>query len=659
MPRREWTVVFYLCGSVLESRHSCATENLREIASCYMYAVSRNLLMIGRTETPDTTPSGVNVVIETGGSREWHAQELGMEIRPDRLQRWIFHPVEQITLEGSGTFELAEELPLNSMADPETLADFIRWSAENYPAEKYALVLWDHGGGSKTGILIDELFEGDTLYLDELGTALANGGTQLEAVLFDACLMANLETACAIQDSAKWMIASEELVAGKGTAMGMWLQQLYFAPQWDGERLGRWICEMTCQKYADETDDQARETLTWSVLDLSKIGRVEALFDQFFQMIGETYVKDSGRMMEMAVMLNSRFEFGMGNDNLIDLGGIFYEPVIGMILPTDLYYEMMDALAEAVVYNTHGIGRARAQGLSFCFATDFSPEELTVYARNCPSAHYLAFLDAVIPSWTAPEWVYETAEHLPPIQALADYQIQIEKRTLEDGTPGIAVLDGWDSFQSAHAELYQMNEETGLAVRLGSNAAYVDIVDGEAVYALKGFWMWPAIEGVHCDAEQLDLRYGNLTLFSIPVKIGSEVYQFRCGYDPFSEGYGENDLTVYGLWGGYETDGASFSRSVLPLSRLTGQEFRLLYPVDGTAEKGRRVFEFSEPLTIYRWLEMTAKELPPGTYYLDYWIRDIFWRRLNVGRAEIIWDGEKVTLSDPEAWQGLATLQTD
>ena len=162
---------------------------------------------------------------------------------------------------------------------------------------------------------------------------------------------------------------------------------------------------MTCQKYADETDDQARETLTWSVLDLSKIGRVEALFDQFFQMIGETYVKDSGRMMEMAVMLNSRFEFGMGNDNLIDLGGIFYEPVIGMILPTDLYYEMMDALAEAVVYNTHGIGRARAQGLSFCFATDFSPEELTVYARNCPSAHYLAFLDAVIPSWTAPEWL--------------------------------------------------------------------------------------------------------------------------------------------------------------------------------------------------------------------------------------------------------------
>ncbi|MGX8705168.1 MAG: hypothetical protein ACSW8J_01185, partial [bacterium] len=53
MPRREWTVVFYLCGSVLESRHGCATENLREIASCYMYAVSRNLLMIGRTETPD------------------------------------------------------------------------------------------------------------------------------------------------------------------------------------------------------------------------------------------------------------------------------------------------------------------------------------------------------------------------------------------------------------------------------------------------------------------------------------------------------------------------------------------------------------------------------------------------------------------------------
>ena len=40
------------------------------------------------------------------------------------------------------------------MANPETLSDFVHWGAENYPARKYALLLWDRGGGSKTGIFI-------------------------------------------------------------------------------------------------------------------------------------------------------------------------------------------------------------------------------------------------------------------------------------------------------------------------------------------------------------------------------------------------------------------------------------------------------------------------------------------------------------------------
>lgn len=251
-------------------------------------------------------------------------------------------------------------------------------------------------------------------------------------------------------------------------------------------------------------------------------------------MTGETYVNDSMHVMETTVTLNSSFEFGMGDDNLIDLGEIFYNPGFALILPTDLYHEMIDALSEAVVYNTHGIGRAGAQGLSFCFATDFSEAELTVYARNCPSAHYLAFLDAIHPSWTAPEWVYETAEHLPPIQELADYQIQVEKRTLEDGTPSIAVLDGWNSFNGVRTDLYRLNEDTGRTVRLGSSAASVDIVDEEIVFALKGFWMWPAIEDVHCDAEQLDLYQGDQTLFSIPMRIGTEDYQLRCDYNPYS-----------------------------------------------------------------------------------------------------------------------------
>jgi hypothetical protein len=34
-----------------------------------------------------------------------------------------------------------------NMGDPQTLIDFVQWSKVNYPADHYALVLWDHGWG--------------------------------------------------------------------------------------------------------------------------------------------------------------------------------------------------------------------------------------------------------------------------------------------------------------------------------------------------------------------------------------------------------------------------------------------------------------------------------------------------------------------------------
>ncbi|MCX7806940.1 MAG: clostripain-related cysteine peptidase, partial [Planctomycetota bacterium] len=34
-----------------------------------------------------------------------------------------------------------------NMGDPRNLTDFVKWAAENFPAERYALVLWNHGGG--------------------------------------------------------------------------------------------------------------------------------------------------------------------------------------------------------------------------------------------------------------------------------------------------------------------------------------------------------------------------------------------------------------------------------------------------------------------------------------------------------------------------------
>lgn len=670
----EWTVLFYFCGSDLESGHSYASGNLEEISYCLDYETVLHAQQGVEDIAPDV--NDVNVLIETGGSKAWHAQDLGMDVRTDALQRWVFHPArntanialdklkqsEELSVKAlvevfaesiheNAKMELVQDLPLASMADPETLSDFIRWGAENYPAKKYALVLWDHGTGAVNGLLIDELFDGDTLRLDELKSALEGGGVHFEAMLFDACLMANLETACAIDEHANWMIASEELVAGKGSAMYSWLQQMYLTPQWDGRRLGRWVCDMTQEKYALETSDQAENTLTWSVIDLTKIDRLAAAFDRFFAQCDHVYANDPSYMLEVCELFNGAFEFGLGDADMIDLSRIPFHTFSVMGLERELYVELLDALQDTVVYNTHGPNRASAGGLSFCYAASLSPEQLDSYARVCPSAHYLALLDAINPNWHAPEWVFETAEKLPEIVDFKEYQIQVEKELAADGSPAIASVDGYPCVWAVYVNVNRLNPQTGNILRMGD--AYANVTwDADAnrmVFSSEGFTNWPTLEGVQCSADLVSSDYMGKMLYNVPIQIEGENYLLRCGAET-----GQTPV-VYGLWEGYDADSGVYGRNVVPLIRVAGHDFTLLYPIDGTETNGKTRYEASAPMTMYRSMEITFQTLEPGTYYLDYVVEDIFLRQLPVGRVEVLWDGQTLTVQDG-AWQGEMTL---
>lgn len=648
----EWTVMFYFCGSDLESGHGYASGNIKEIAECLTYEAVGDYF--SGEQAGEAGPDAVNVVLETGGSREWHAQELGMNVRTDALQRWHFRPGTKLLEENSAAIELAQELPLASMARPETLADFIRWSAENYPAKKYALVLWDHGTGALNGLIIDELFDGETMGLDQLKAALADGGVRFEAVLFDACLMANLETACAIKDSANWMIASEELVAGKGTAMSMWLQQLIYIPQWDGLRLGRWICEMNMYKYAEQESEREQNVITWSVIDLSKIDRLAAAFDRFFAFCDREYVggADDYSFSALCEALNDSFEFGLGEAEMIDLADLPYHPYMVLGLDRELYTELLEALTEAVAYNTHGPERARAGGLSFCYATGASPAQLDEYAKVCPSAHYLALLDAINPNWSAPEWVYSQAEALPEMVDIPAYQIRVQKSLNDAGIPQITVVDGYSNLRYAYVDVLRQNPRTDNIVYLGNLPAELSIDEAaqQATFGTSGFDRWPALEDVPCAVQIVSVDYlGGRALYQIPLRLGNDTYMLRCGVEDF-----DKPAVVYGLWEGYSADSGVFSRNVIPLTKVAGQEYVLLYPIDGTAD-GHVRYETSGTLTMYRSLDLSTKPLDPGTYYLEYNVEDVFRRRLPVERVEIQWDGQNVTVAQG-AWEGETTL---
>ncbi len=656
-PTAEWTVMFYMCGSDLESKYEYATLNLTEIMQSHdlttEYDFYANQYGIEEYMQYTIQDRAVHVVIETGGCKAWHNNEGGkrttdMDIRTDVLQRWVYDPYEYLE---TAVIHLQEEVPLASMSDPETLADFIRWSAENYPAKKYMLVMWDHGGGSRTGILVDELFNNDILYLYELGQALEDSGVHLEAVLFDACLMANIETAYVIKDSANWMIASEEVVTGAGTAIKFWLSELCNRPRISGEILGRLICDSAQEKCADMGDEQGAQLLTWSVIKLNEMDAVTECMEQMFHVTTEAYMRDPFLTSQYLKHHGTAEHYGSIDDKMIDLSGLFYNSPPMEIVGLTMRNDMLDALEKAVVYCVRGSGRARARGLSFCWAVSMSPEELEIYSRNCPSPHYLAMLDAISP-WTAPDALYEQVERLPEINELEGYDIVLEKTMGEDGTPGVILVSSNANVSMINCNCCWLDEETGKVARMGYVPTHNQVTaDGDRYqYNVAEPWSWPCVEEQFCCIDMIEYTYGEC-LYEIPVQIDSDVWLLRCGYTP------EKGYEIYGVWSGFNSSTKMFNRNVTSLSKMAGQSYRMLYPIcDLENRKQLNEYQQSSAQRMPRTLYVENRPIPPGTYYIQYVVEDMFLRRIPMDGVKVIWDGETLSLAEGETWEGTVSL---
>lgn len=657
----EWTVMFYFCGSDLESKYSYTTVNLKDISQvAYPY----NLQSIYTSADPAREDmkrdiGKVNILIETGGSAAWHTDSLGMNVSADLLQRWQYHYFPDDNMKPpKEPFQLMESLPLRSMADPETLAEFIRWSAETCPAKKYALILWGHGGGGATGLLIDELFGGDIMYLYELDQALTDGGVFFDTLVIDACLMANIETAWNVRNHARWMVASEEAVPGEGSAVSEWLQELVNHPALDGKWLGRCICDTTETKYINKDDKYAQQLLTWSVIDLTKIDRLTNAFGQLIWIMNQA-LKDSPKLIPVYTdYILSSPEFDDGLQNMRDLGCVICNPnIIPNIIGTMdnlVLDEAVDALTEAVVYMTRGQGRSNARGISFCYPSDFGSEELDVYSRNFPLPLYLAFLDAVSAEWKAPDWVYESTERLPSVENIDELQIVIEKRLNAAGMPVLFFGDTAGNVDNVFYRLYCEDEKSGSLLLLGKTDCSIEITEQAELLLCADYTMrWPSINGQPCCIDLLQSKPSRL--YNIPAQINSDRVFLRCGQTFTSDENGgakQREYELYGVWVGYNENGSLPNRSVEQLAMLAGREYCLLYPLAETEESDRTTYVFGLTGNLPRVLLVEDMVLPARTYWMEYEVVDRFQRIFRMEKVEIHWDGQAVTLPEGIVWEG-------
>ena len=111
-----------------------------------------------------------------------------------------------------------KEMGNTDMANPLVLADFIRFSMKNYPAENYALIISDHGGGWEGAVEDDSYNNWMTMEKLKKGLEIAKSqtGNKIDVLGFDACLMANTEAVYQLKDQAKFIVASEQNIGADG-----------------------------------------------------------------------------------------------------------------------------------------------------------------------------------------------------------------------------------------------------------------------------------------------------------------------------------------------------------------------------------------------------------------------------------------------------------
>ncbi|MBR1471187.1 MAG: hypothetical protein IJ600_06050 [Lachnospiraceae bacterium] len=190
------TIMIYMNGSNLETDYGFATDDIREMLKA-------------------PYSDRVNIVIETLGTQEW--QKFG--IANDHTQRWLLQEDDLLLADDS--------LRQLDCTVPETLSDFITWSAANYPADRYFLILWDHGGGAVDGFGWDQFQNYNAaLTIDEMQTALKESGVLFDFIGMDACIMSSIEICYALYDYCDYCILSEDFESALGWSYEGWLTAL-------------------------------------------------------------------------------------------------------------------------------------------------------------------------------------------------------------------------------------------------------------------------------------------------------------------------------------------------------------------------------------------------------------------------------------------------
>lgn len=469
--KKPYTIMVYMNGSDLESENGAATDDLVEMLDS---GVSSN---------------NVNIVLFTGGTNRW--------------QNNVIPENDCVIWEVSdGRIHKTTSIGLVNMGDPGTLSSFIDFTMENFPAEKYGLVLWDHGGGSIAGYGHDEKFNNSNLTLLDMNYAFERSKlsqTKLEFLGFDSCLMASIEMAVIASDYANYLIASEDLEPGGGWDYSF-LSMLNHNPYATGAELGVTLTDYFMDCYGVNSE----EILTMSVIDLSNIHLVMESLGTLMNKCSYSLLTDKESSFKtLAKKRSGTKTFGEGSprDNecdMVDIGDMVNK--LSDLYPAETA-NIVSELEKCVVYNRNN-SDVNLSGLSAYYIYggkgigDFT---LNTYASLYMDEKYTSYLNNF----------YSLLDNDNAAKSNSRYRSNTQKENDDDD----ALMTAGDLISSELTVWKPIDDKPGYFIMTGILSG-INTQPDEVLLTIKST-LWPRINGENVCMYKIGSSNKNL-MYAIP-----------------------------------------------------------------------------------------------------------------------------------------------
>jgi len=176
--------------------------------------------------------------------------------------------------------QVVQTLAPVDMGDYKNLVEFVRWGAENYPAKKYMIAVWNHGNGwefkTRSAFEAKDISYDDTtghhITTEQLGLAMNEAaqiiGHKVDVYGSDACLMAMAEVAAEMKDSVEMFVGSQEVEPGQGWPYSTWMRRWASNPTATAAEVSTYLTEEFTKSY--DGGIYGHSDVTFSAMDLTQ-----------------------------------------------------------------------------------------------------------------------------------------------------------------------------------------------------------------------------------------------------------------------------------------------------------------------------------------------------------------------------------------------------